>query len=102
MVYYISPPPQGPLARLVTGVIAVLVLVGALMLGVVAFLVIAALAIVAGIAIWLRVWWIKRRLEKEGFRPREASRSEPSGHVIDAEYTVVDEPDNTPGPPHGN
>ncbi|MGD9265525.1 MAG: hypothetical protein PVJ71_07085 [Lysobacterales bacterium] len=96
MAYYIAPPPQGPLARLVTGIIAALALVGAVMFGLVAFLVITALAAVAGIAIWLRVWWLKRRLEKEGFKPHEMQDPELKGHVIDAEYTVVEEPRDPP------
>ena len=69
---------------------------GAVTLGLVAFLVIAALAAVAGIVIWLRVWWLKRRLEKEGFKPHEMQDPEPKGHVIDAEYTVVEEPRDPP------
>ena len=65
MQYHLNPPPQGPLARLVASVIAVFVLVGAVMLGMVAFLIIAGVALVAGIVIWLRVAWIKRRLKKQ-------------------------------------
>ena len=62
MQYHLNPPPQGPFARLLAGIIAVLVLLGAVMLGMVAFLVIAGLALLAGTVIWLRVAWIKRRL----------------------------------------
>lgn len=91
MAYYLHPPPQGPLARIVASIIAVFVLVGAVMLGMVAFLVIAGLALVAGVVIWLRIAWIKRRLRKEGFGLHEqATRAPDSGQVIDAEYTVVD------------
>ena len=91
MVHYFNPQPQGPLARIFAGIIAVLLLLGTVAFGLVAFLVIATLAAVAGIVIWLRVWWIKRRLEKEGFKPHGMQGSEPKGHVIDAEYTVVEE-----------
>ena len=94
MPYYISPPPQGPLTRIIAAIIAVFALVGAFMIGVAAFLVIGAIALVAGLAIWLRVAWIKRQLRKSGVdlgadgHSDRRSTSE-SGHVIDAEYTVV-------------
>ena len=96
MVHYISPPPQGPLNRIVASVIAAFVMIGAVMFGLVAFLVIGAMAALAGAIIWLRVWWLKRRLEKEGFDPQERSRREPPGHVIDAEYTVIEDPRDPP------
>jgi hypothetical protein len=100
MVHYISPPPQGPLARVVAGIVAALMLIGAVTLGLVAFVVIAILAALAGIAIWLRVWWLKRRLEQQGFRPHESQRPGSSGHVIDAEYTVVDDTGDPPDRQH--
>ncbi len=90
MPHYINPPPQGPLSRIVASIIAVFALVGAVMLGMVAFLVIAGLALVAGVALWLRIAWIKRRLKKDGVNLHDkAAESTGSGHVIDAEYTVV-------------
>jgi len=98
MQYHLSPPPQGPLARLVAGIIAIFVLVGAVMLGMVAFLIIAGLALLAGIVIWLRVAWIKQRLKKQGVNLRDDEIRDSSGHVIDAEYTVVD---NTGDRPEG-
>jgi membrane protein implicated in regulation of membrane protease activity len=92
MQYHLNPPPQGPLARLVAGIIAVFVLIGAVMLGMVAFLVIAGFVLLAGLVIWLRVAWIKRRLKKQGVNLGEGEIRDPSGHVIDAEYTIVEDP----------
>jgi hypothetical protein len=90
MPYYISPPPQNPLTRIIAGIIAVFVLIGTFTIGMVAFLVVAGIGLIAGIALWLRISWIKHRLRKNGVDmgagvdiPRQ------SGHVIDAEYTVV-------------
>ena len=95
MPYYINPPPQNPLTRIITAIIAVFVLVGTLMLGMAAFLVIAAIGLVAGIVIWLRVAWIKRRLRKSGVDLKSrVDISRESGHVIDAEYTVVSDPED--------
>ena len=67
------------------------------MIGMVALLVVAGIGLVAGIAVWLRVLWIKRTLRKNGFDLNSASadQSAPSqehqGQVIEAEYTVVSE-----------
>jgi hypothetical protein len=97
MPYYISPPPQNPLTRIIAAIIAAFVLVGAFMIGMVALLIVAGVGLIAGIAIWLRVAWIKRKLRQSGVNlnvnadiPRE------SGHVIDAEYTVISETQDQP------
>lgn len=95
MPYYISPPPQNPLTRIIAAIIAVVTLAGALMLGMVALLVVAGLGLVAGLALWLRVSWIKHRLRKSGVDPSaNLGTQEKSGDVIDAEYTVVSVQDN--------
>ena len=99
MQYHLNPPPQGPLTRLIAGIIATLALVGAVMLGMVAFLVIAGLALLAGAVIWLRVAWIKRRLKRQGVTLGEGETRDTSGHVIDAEYTVVEDPPGRPDRP---
>ena len=97
MPYYISPPPQSPLSRLIAAIIAVIVLIGSFMIGMFALLVVAGVGLIAGIAIWLRVAWIKRRLRKDGVdlsgstSPSGANKSGVSGQVIEAEYTVVSE-----------
>ena len=90
MPYYISPPPQSPLTRIIAAIIAVFVLIGPLMLGMVALLVVAGVGLIAGLALWLRVAWIKRRLQKSGVDfVRSPQTQRQSGDVIDAEYTVV-------------
>jgi hypothetical protein len=81
---------------MLSAIVAAFALIGFVMFGLVIFLVIAALAAVAGIVIWARVWWLKRRLGKEGFHPRENQHSGPTGQVIDAEYTVVEESTEPP------
>ena len=95
MPYYISPPPQNPLTRILAGIIAVFALVGSLMLGMVALLVVAGVGLIAGLALWLRVAWIKRRLQKSGMDFSSGPQTQrESGDVIEAEYTVVSVQDN--------
>ena len=92
MPYYINPPPQNPLVRFLAAIIAVFALVGTFMLGMAAFLVVAGIGVVAGVALWLRVAWIKRKLRKSGV-DLGAGPDIPKapGQVIDAEYTVISE-----------
>ena len=88
----INPPPQSPLTRVIGGILAVITLIGAFMIGMVALLVVAGVGLFAGIAIWFRVAWIKRQMRKNGFDATSgaAVNKAASNHaVIDAEYTVV-------------
>jgi len=90
MPYYINPPPQSPLTRLITAVIAAFVLVGAFMIGMAALLVVAGVGLIGGLALWIRIAWVKRRLRKSGVDMNmKMDIPKESGHVIDAEYTVV-------------
>jgi len=68
----------------------VFALAGALIIGTAALLVVAGLGLVAGLALWLRVAWIKHRLRKSGvdFGANPGPQSE-SSNIIDAEYTVI-------------
>lgn len=84
-VYLISPP-RSPLARLLSAIVAALVLVGAFMLGLAALAVVVGLALIVGVAAWVRAWWIGRRQgTADDGRHRATQRSD----VLDAEYTVI-------------
>lgn len=102
MPYYISPPPQNPFSRFIAGIVAVLAVAGAFMIGMVALLVVAGIGLLAGVVIWVRVAWIKRKLKKGGFSidamQQAASKQDQShrGQIIDAEYTVVSEKKDPP------
>lgn len=86
MAYFISPPPQNPVQKIVTTVIAIVVLGGAFMLGMVALLFVAGIGLLAGFAIWVRLTWIRYQLRKSGV---DAGPQGAPGQVIDAEYTVI-------------
>jgi predicted lipid-binding transport protein (Tim44 family) len=90
MPYYISPPPSGPVARFVGAIVAVLAMAGAVMLGMVAFLVIAGIGLVLGLVVWLRLIWIRRRLHRRRHQgPATSTQADSSSEAIEAEYTVV-------------
>lgn len=95
MPYYISPPPQNPLTRLIAAIVAVFALIGAFIIGAAAFVVVAGIGLIAGIALWARIAWVKHRLKKSGmdFDARPEPQNE-TGEVIEAEYTVVSVQEN--------
>ena len=94
MPYYINPPPQNLLTRIIAAIVAVFALIGSFMIGLAALMVVAGVALIAGIAIWLRVALLKRRLRKSGVNQGYGVNIPPdSGQIIDAEYTVISEPE---------
>ena len=99
MPYYISPPPQNPLTRIIAAIVAVFMLVGAFIIGAAALLVVAGLGLIAGLALWARIAWVKHQLKKSGvdFGPGPVPKTESetqTGDVIDDEYTVVSVQEN--------
>jgi hypothetical protein len=85
MPFYLGPPPQNPLTRLLTAIIALVVMAGAFMLGLVALAVVVGLALAIGAAAWLRVWWAGRHASG----PVRSAGPGTGGEVIETEYTVV-------------
>ena len=94
MPSYISPPPRNPLSALLAGIVGVVVMAGAFMLGFVALVVAFAVGILIWAGIYLRIWWAKRQMAKAGLDVSKESpftgqsRSAP-GDSLEAEYTVI-------------
>lgn len=94
MTYRLTPPPMNPLSRLLAGILAVLMLVGAFFFGLFVLVVAVALGLAVWFALTLRLWWVRRRMDREGgagskVRREDGDDSGREGEVIDADYRVV-------------
>ena len=95
MQHSLGPPPMNPLSRLLAGLVAVLALVGALFFGIFILALVVGVGLIAWVALWLRMWWIRRKLPRGGQDQDHTVRSgagaagvsaDRQGEVIDAEY----------------
>ncbi len=94
MPFYISPPPRNPLASILGALVGVVVLVGAFMLGFVVMLVVAGLALLVWLGVFIRIKWAQFQLRKHGFDPSSGVpppigiRPE-QGDSLEVKYTVI-------------
>lgn len=95
MRYYLAPPPQDPLSRIVAGIVAVLALIGAFFFGMFVLALAVGLGVLAWLGLTLRMWWLHRRWAREAASRgrngagRPAAPDARGGDVIDADYEVI-------------
>ena len=78
--------PENPLLQFVALVVAAVMAVGAVFLGAILLSLFLGLALIAGIVLYIRLWWLRRGLSKR--TERQPTRS---GEVVEVEYTVIEE-----------
>ena len=83
---YRFPSQQSLLSRLLSAIILLAVFAASLMLGMVVFLVILGAAVLFAIILYLRFWWLRRRMGRRS-RPARAG-----GVTLEGEYTVSKPP----------
>jgi len=88
--------PENPLLQFVALVVAAVVAVGAVFLGAILLSLFVGLAIIAGLILYVRLWWLRRSLSKRG-----GGQPMRSGEIVEVEYTVVDERSPSDEPPKG-
>ncbi len=91
MVRYSTPnrgfPAGNPLANALVVIVGVLAIAASVVVGFVAFVVLASIIFVMAAIIGIRVWWFNRKLAKRG--GAASSRSPQTGGVIEGEYHVI-------------
>lgn len=95
---YTVRPPTNPILQVLYFLIGSVLLIGAIVMGAVILAVVLGLAVILGIVIYVRVWWLNRKLTRAGGRSSAGSGQDPSSKpadskVIEVEYTVVNERD---------
>ena len=90
---YRLPSGRGPFARFLSALLVIAALTLALFLGTFIFIVMLGLAVVLGLVLWLRFWWLRRQWAKQ--RPPEQA---PGGGVtLEGEYSVEKRDERRPG-----
>lgn len=82
-----------PVVQMLYLLLGGVLLIGAVLMGAVILAFVFGLALVFGVVVWLRVWWLRRKMRKarSGGSGRGTGSAASSGSVIEVEYTVVDE-----------
>lgn len=78
--------PDNPLLQFLALVVAAVVAVGAVFLGAILLSLFLGLALIIGIVLYIRIWWLRRKM-----RGRSEARRTRSGDFVEVEYTVVEE-----------
>jgi small-conductance mechanosensitive channel len=88
---------SNPFLQAVYFVVGGIVLIGALLMGAIVLAFVFALALIVGIVVWIRVWWLRRKILKGAAGGGRAGQRAGSGEIIEVEYTVIDERPREPG-----
>ena len=78
---------ENPILQLAGLILGALVAVGAVLVGAVVLSFIIGFAVLAGLVLFVRLWWLRRRMQRSA---GGASGSRP-GEIVEVEYTVVKE-----------
>ena len=83
--------PGNPLANGLTMIVGALALGAAVVLGFLAFFILAGLLLIAGSVIGLRIWWFSRKLKGTltGHEDEMSARADPD-NVIEGEFTIME------------
>ncbi|MGB5247853.1 MAG: hypothetical protein WBM54_03365 [Woeseia sp.] len=83
-------PAGNPIANALVVLVGIVMIGLSLVLGVVAFVAIGSIVLVMAAIIGIRVWWLQRRLRKQGMHAPERPRPvDAETEVIEGEYRVV-------------
>lgn len=82
-------PAGNPIANVLVIIAGALVIGASIVLGFFAFLVLGAVVLVSAAVVGLRVWWLKRKMAKDGTSSDESVAVRRRLDVIEGEYRVV-------------
>ena len=87
--------PSNPFLQVLYLLVGGLLLIGAVLMGAVILAIAFGVALVVGLIVYVRVWWLGRKLRRSrGSKPERPDGKSGSEDVLEVEYTVVDERDD--------
>lgn len=84
---YRSSASQNPILQVAGLILGAIVAVGAVLVGAVVLSFIIGFAVLAGLVLFVRLWWLRRRMERAAGRPTGRG----PGEIVEVEYTIVKE-----------
>lgn len=78
--------PEHPVLQFLAVVMTAVVAIGAIFLGAIVLTFLIGLAVIAGLVLYIRLWWLRRRQGPRG----PAAPGRPT-EIVEVEYTVVEE-----------
>lgn len=94
--YYRVRPPSNPILQVFALIGAAILAVGAIFIGAIFLSLFLGLAVIAGLVLYIRLWWLQRRAGKSA-----ASGRQRPGEYVEVEYTVVRERSESSEKPNG-
>ncbi len=85
--------PTNPFLQVLYFVIGGIVLIGAVLMGAVILAIALGIALILGLVVYARVWWLGRKLRKAAQDRRSGRGRQAGDEVLEVEYTVVEERD---------
>jgi len=79
---------SNPILQVLYFIIGTVLLIGALLVGAVILSIAIGVAAIVGLIVFIRVWWLNRKIERGDYRRRNG------GDTIEVEYTVLRERDD--------
>lgn len=90
---YTFKPPTNPFLQILYFLVGSVLLIGAVLMGAVILAFVFGFAVILGLIIYVRVWWLKRKFARSGRKPPGEPSQSSESELIEVEYTVIDERD---------
>jgi hypothetical protein len=87
-------PTGNPIANVLVIIVGALVIGVSIVLGFFAFVVLSGIVLIMAAVIGIRLWWFNRKLQRSNADATGAPGAGPAGGVIEGEYVIVEKDDD--------
>lgn len=92
--FYVQRLPKNPIMQALSLLLFGVVLIGAILMGAIVLTIVIGFAAVAAVVVWLRIWWISRKMRRAQARDGSSGRGESGSDFIEVEYKIREERDD--------